>query len=122
MASTPRIVLASLIAYFCGEFCNSFVLAKMKLLTRGRFLWTRTIGSTIVGEAVDSLIFYPLAFLGVWSREQVVQVLISNYLLKVGWEAVMTPVTYRVVNALKRAEREDYYDRDTNFTPFSLSA
>ena len=120
--STPRIVVASLIAYFCGEFCNSYVLAKMKLLTRGRFLWMRTIGSTIAGEAVDSLIFYPLAFLGVWSREQVVQVLISNYLLKVGWEAVMTPVTYRVVNALKRAEHEDYYDRDTNFTPFSLSA
>jgi uncharacterized integral membrane protein (TIGR00697 family) len=119
---TPRIVFASLIAYFCGEFCNSFVLAKMKLITSGRFLWMRTIGSTIAGEAVDSLIFYPLAFLGVWSREQVIRVLISNYLLKVGWEAVMTPVTYRVVNALKRAEQEDYYDRDTNFTPFSLSA
>jgi len=120
--STPRIVLASLVAYFCGEFCNSYVLAKMKLLTRGRFLWTRTIGSTIVGEAVDSLIFYPLAFLGVWSSDLVAKVLVSNYLLKVGWEAVMTPVTYRVVNALKRAEHEDYYDRDTNFTPFSLSA
>jgi uncharacterized integral membrane protein (TIGR00697 family) len=120
--STPRIVMASLIAYFAGEFCNSYVLAKMKLLTSGRFLWTRTIGSTIVGEAVDSLIFYPLAFLGIWSRQQVLQVLVSNYLLKVGWETVMTPVTYRVVNALKRAEHEDYYDRDTNFTPFSLSA
>jgi uncharacterized integral membrane protein (TIGR00697 family) len=120
--STPRIVLASLVAYFCGEFCNSYVLAKMKLLTSGRFLWMRTIGSTIVGEAVDSLIFYPLAFLGVWSTDLVLKVLVSNYLLKVGWEAVMTPVTYRVVNALKRAEHEDYYDRDTNFTPFSLSA
>jgi uncharacterized integral membrane protein (TIGR00697 family) len=120
--STPRIVLASLIAYFCGEFCNSYVLAKMKLRTSGRFLWMRTIGSTIVGEAVDSLIFYPLAFLGVWSSDLVAKVLVSNYLLKVGWEAVMTPVTYRVVNALKRAEREDYYDRDTDFTPFSLSA
>jgi queuosine precursor transporter len=120
--STPRIVLASLVAYFCGEFCNSYVLAKMKLITSGRFLWMRTIGSTIAGEAVDSLIFYPLAFLGIWPRELVVQVLISNYLLKVGWETVMTPVTYRVVNALKRAEHEDYYDRDTNFTPFSLSA
>ena len=119
---TPRIVLASLVAYFCGEFCNSFVLAKMKLITSGRFLWMRTIGSTIAGEAVDSLIFYPLAFLGVWSREQVVQVLISNYLLKVGWETVMTPFTYRIVAFLKRAEQEDYYDRDTNFTPFSLSA
>ena len=120
--ATPRIVLASLVAYFAGEFCNSFVLAKMKLITSGRFLWMRTIGSTIAGEAVDSLIFYPLAFLGVWPRALVVQVLVSNYLLKVGWEAVMTPVTYRVVNALKRAEQEDYYDRDTNFTPFSLSA
>ncbi|MFL5519184.1 MAG: queuosine precursor transporter [Gemmatimonadales bacterium] len=120
--STPRIVLASLVAYFAGEFCNSYVLAKMKLRTGGRMLWLRTIGSTIVGEAVDSMIFYPLAFLGVWSRDLVIQVLISNYLLKVGWEAVMTPVTYRVVNALKRAEQEDYYDRDTNFTPFSLSA
>ena len=120
--STPRIVLASLVAYFCGEFCNSYVLAKMKLLTSGRLLWMRTIGSTIAGEAVDSLIFYPLAFVGIWPTELVVRVLISNYLLKVGWEAVMTPVTYRIVNALKRAEHEDYYDRGTNFTPFSLSA
>ena len=119
---TPRIVFASLVAYFSGEFCNSYVLAKMKLLTNGRFLWMRTIGSTIAGEAVDSAIFYPLAFLGLWPRELVVQVMISNYLLKVGWEAVMTPITYRVVNALKRAEQEDYYDRDTDFTPFSLSA
>jgi queuosine precursor transporter len=119
--ATPRIVLASLVAYFCGEFCNSYVLAKMKLKTSGRLLWTRTIGSTIAGELVDSLIFYPLAFLGVWTTDQVVRVLVSNYLLKVGWEAVMTPFTYRIVNALKRAEHEDYYDRDTNFTPFSLS-
>jgi uncharacterized integral membrane protein (TIGR00697 family) len=120
--STPRIVLASLIAYFAGEFTNSYVLAKMKLMTNGRFLWMRTIGSTIAGEAVDSVIFYPLAFLAIWPRALVVQVMISNYVLKVGWEAVMTPITYRVVNALKRAEQEDYYDRDTDFTPFSLSA
>src|SRR5437899_12286093 len=120
--STPRLVLAPLIAYFAGEFCNSYVLAKMKLLTSGRFLWTRTIGSTIVGEAVDSLIFYPLAFLGLWSNDLLLKVLVSNYLLQVGWEVVMTPLTYRVVHALKRAEHEDYYDRDTNFTPFSLSA
>jgi uncharacterized integral membrane protein (TIGR00697 family) len=120
--STWRIVAASLIAYFCGEFTNSYVLAKMKIVTEGRFLWMRTIGSTIAGEAVDSLIFYPLAFLGVWPNELVVRVLMSNYVLKVGWEAVMTPVTYRIVNALKRAEHEDYYDRDTDFTPFSLSA
>ena len=118
--ATWRIVLASLVAYFCGEFCNSFVLAKMKIFTAGRFLWTRTIGSTIVGEAVDSLVFYPLAFLGEWETELVVRVMLTNYTLKVLWEVVMTPVTYRVVNFLKRAEREDYFDRGTNFTPFSL--
>jgi uncharacterized integral membrane protein (TIGR00697 family) len=118
--ATPRIVLASLVAYFCGEFCNSYVLAKMKLFTEGRFLWARTIGSTIVGEAVDSLVFYPTAFLGAWETDLVLRVMVSNYVLKVLWEAVMTPVTYRVVGFLKRAEREDYYDRHTNFTPFSL--
>jgi hypothetical protein len=118
--STPRIVLASLVAYFCGEFCNSYVLAKMKLRTDGRLLWTRTIGSTIVGEAVDSVVFYPVAFLGVWPRELVLQVMLSNYSIKVLWEVVMTPVTYRVVAFLKRAESEDYFDRDTDFTPFSL--
>ena len=119
---TPRIALASLIAYFSGELTNSFVLAKMKIATAGRFLWARTIGSTIAGEAVDSLIFYPLAFLGVWTTRQVVAVMISNYLIKVGWEAVMTPFTYRIVNFLKRAEGEDYYDHGTDFTPFSLKA
>jgi queuosine precursor transporter len=118
--NTWRIVLASLIAYFCGEFCNSFVLAKMKLATNGRWLWTRTIGSTIAGELVDSLIFYPLAFLGTWENALVFKVMVTNYMLKVGWEVVMTPITYRVVGFLKRAESEDYYDRDTNFTPFSL--
>jgi len=117
---TPRIVLASLVAYFCGEFCNSYVLAKMKLATGGRLLWSRTIGSTIVGEAVDSVVFYPLAFLGAWETDLVVRVMVSNYLLKVVWEAVMTPFTYRVVNFLKRAESEDFFDRSTNFTPFSL--
>jgi len=118
--STPRIVLASLVAYFCGEFCNSYVLVKMKLRTGGRLLWTRTIGSTIVGEAVDSAVFYPVAFLVVWSNELVLQVMLSNYTIKVLWEVVMTPATYRVVNFLKRAESEDYFDRHTNFTPFSL--
>jgi hypothetical protein len=118
--STPRIVLASLVAYFSGEFCNSYVLARMKVSTAGRALWTRTIGSTIVGEAVDSVIFYPAAFLFVWETELVWRVMVSNYLLKVLWEALMTPFTYRIVNFLKRAEREDYFDRDTNFTPFSL--
>jgi hypothetical protein len=118
--ATPRIVLASLVAYFCGEFCNSFVLAKMKLATSGRHLWTRTIGSTIVGEAVDSAVFYPLAFLFVWETDLVLRVMLSNYLLKVLWEVAMTPFTYRIVNFLKRAESEDYFDRHTNFTPFSL--
>jgi uncharacterized integral membrane protein (TIGR00697 family) len=120
--STPRIVLASLVAYFCGEFCNSFVLAKMKLWTEGRMLWTRTIGSTIVGEAIDSVIFYPLAFLGLWSPGLVLSVMVGNYLLKVGWEVLITPFTYRIVSFLKRAESEDYFDRNTDFTPFSLQA
>jgi len=120
--STWRIVAASLVAYFCGEFCNSYVLAKMKIRTGGRFLWMRTIGSTILGEGVDSLIFYPAAFLGVWPRELVLQVMVGNYLAKVGWEVVNTPITYRVVNFLKRVESEDYFDRATDFTPFSLEA
>jgi uncharacterized integral membrane protein (TIGR00697 family) len=118
--STPRIVAASLIAYFCGEFCNSYVLAKMKVKTAGRFLWARTIGSTLVGEAVDSLIFYPLAFYGPWTADKVFAVMTANYMMKCGWEALMTPVTYRIVIFLKRAEHEDYFDRDTNFTPFSI--
>lgn len=120
--STPRIILASLCAFWAGEFANSFVLAKMKIRTDGRFLWLRTIGSTIVGEGVDSLIFYPLAFYGAtgWTPRQVLMVMATNYVLKVGWEAVATPFTYRVVNFLKRVEHEDYYDRETKFTPFSL--
>lgn len=117
---TPRIVLASLIAFFCGEFANSFVLAKLKIKTAGRFLWLRTIGSTIVGEGVDSLLFYPIAFYGIWSNDLLVTVMITNYALKTAWETVITPVTYMVVGFLKRAENEDYYDRKTNFTPFSL--
>ena len=119
---TWRIVAASMLAYFCGEFCNSFVLAKMKVRTEGRYLWARTIGSTIVGEAVDSLVFYPLAFFGRWSTDQLLTVMVTNYALKVAWEALMTPFTYRIVNMLKRAEHEDYFDKDTNFTPFSLDA
>ena len=117
---TWRIVLASLLAFWAGEFANSFVLAKLKLMTNGKLLWTRTIGSTAVGEAVDSSIFYPLAFFGTWSNEQVISVMIGNYVLKVLWEAVSTPLTYAVVNFLKRAEHEDYFDRDTDFNPFSL--
>jgi uncharacterized integral membrane protein (TIGR00697 family) len=117
---TPRIVIASITAFWAGEFTNSFVLAKMKLLTRGRFLWTRTIGSTIAGEAVDSLIFYPVAFYGFWTNELLLKVMITNYAIKVGWEAVITPVTYKFVNFLKRAENEDYYDWDTDFNPFKV--
>jgi uncharacterized integral membrane protein (TIGR00697 family) len=118
--STWRIALASLLGYFCGEFANSFTLAKLKVQTEGRFLWVRTIGSTIVGEACDTLVFYPLAFFGVWSNELLLAVMGANYIIKVSWEVVVTPVTYRLVGALKRAEGEDYYDRETNFTPFSL--
>lgn len=117
---TPRIVIASITAFWAGEFTNSFVLAKMKLLTRGRFLWTRTIGSTIAGEAVDSLIFYPVAFYGFWTNELLLKVMVTNYAIKVGWEAVITPVTYKVVNFLKKAENEDYYDWDTDFNPFKV--
>jgi uncharacterized integral membrane protein (TIGR00697 family) len=117
---TWRIVLASLLGFWAGEFTNSFVLAKMKVKTGGRWLWMRTIGSTVAGEAVDSLIFYPIAFLGTWSNEQVVSVMIGNYLLKVLWETVATPFTYVIVDFLKRVEHEDYFDRDTDFNPFTL--
>jgi uncharacterized integral membrane protein (TIGR00697 family) len=120
--STWRIALASMIAYFCGEFVNSFVLAKMKILTEGRWLWTRTIGSTIFGEGVDSLIFYPLAFYGtgIIPNDKLPLVMFAQFVGKVGVEVVFTPVTYAIVGALKRAEHEDYYDRHTRFTPFSL--
>ncbi len=94
----------------------------MKLMTNGKWLWTRTIGSTVGGECVDSLIFYPLAFAGIWATADVIQVMITNYAFKVIWEILATPVTYRVVNFLKRAEHEDYFDRNTKFTPFSLEA
>ncbi|GAC1300072.1 MAG: queuosine precursor transporter [Isosphaeraceae bacterium] len=117
---TWRVAIASMIGFFAGEFVNSFTLAKMKILTRGRYLWTRTIGSTIVGEAADSLFFYPIAFLGQWTPAQLVEVMIMNYLLKVGWEVVATPITYLVVGRLKRVEHEDFYDVNTDFTPFSL--
>jgi uncharacterized integral membrane protein (TIGR00697 family) len=120
--STWRIVGASIIAFWSGSFVNSYVLAKMKILTGGRWLWTRTIGSTICGEAVDSGLFYSLAFGGTWEGNFLVRVMVTQYVLKTAWEVVITPVTYRVVAFLKRAEREDYYDTDTDFTPFSLQA
>jgi len=114
----PRIVLASIVAFWAGEFANSFVLAKMKLATRGRMLWARTIGSTVVGQAIDSLIFYPLAFWGVWDGHTLLVVLLTQWALKVGWEALLTPVTYAVVGFLKRREGIDVYDEGTDFTPF----
>lgn len=120
--NTPRIVAASMLAYFCGEFVNSYVLAKMKLATQGRWLWTRTIGSTIAGEAVDSALFYPLAFYGagIIPDDKLPLVMVAQFLTKVGVEIVFTPATYRVVAFLKRVENEDYYDRDTNFSPFTV--
>ena len=120
--NTWRIVAASMFAYFCGEFVNSFVLAKLKILTAGRWLWMRTIGSTIVGEAVDSALFYPLAFwgTGIIPDDKLPLVMMAQFFTKVGVEVVFTPVTYKVVNFLKRAEGEDYYDRHTKFTPFTL--
>ena len=119
---TPRIVFASLIAFWAGELVNAYIMARMKVWTQGRHLWTRTIGSTIFGQGVDSIIFYPLAFMGVWSDEQLLAVLLSNFALKVAWEALLTPVTYRVVGFLKKAEQEDYYDTETDFTPFSVKS
>jgi queuosine precursor transporter len=117
--STWRIVAASMIAFWAGEFVNSFVLAKMKILTQGRHLWSRTIGSTFFGQAVDSAIFYPVAFLGIWSNEQVLLVMVTNWLLKVLWEALLTPVTYVVVGWLKRREGAEVFDSDTDFSPFA---
>jgi len=117
-----RVAGASMIAYFCGEFVNSFVLAKMKIMTGGRWLWTRTIGSTIAGEAVDSALFYPLALYGsgIIPNDELPAVMAFQFVAKVLVEVAFTPITYRIVGLLKRAEREDYYDRDTRFTPFSL--
>jgi uncharacterized integral membrane protein (TIGR00697 family) len=120
--NTPRIVAASVIAFWCGSFVNSYVLAKMKLWTQGRWLWTRTVGSTICGEAVDSALFYSIAFYGLWDHRLLITVMVTQYVLKSLWEILMTPVTYQVVNFLKRTEQQDYYDRHTNFTPFSLRA
>lgn len=118
-----RIVLASITAFWVGEFTNSYVLARMKLWTGGKLLWTRTIGSTIVGQGLDSLIFYPLAFYGLagWPPEQLMQVVISQWLIKTAWEALLTPFTYIAVNRLKQAEGVEIFDTDTNFSPFAKS-
>jgi uncharacterized PurR-regulated membrane protein YhhQ (DUF165 family) len=117
--STWRIVLASVIAFWAGEFVNAFVLAKLKILTQGKHLWSRTIGSTVFGQAVDSLLFYPIAFLGVWETNDVLMVLVTNWALKVLWEVVLTPVTYMVVGWLKNREGVEVFDTDTEFSPFA---
>ncbi|MCG3122193.1 MAG: hypothetical protein GIKADHBN_00574 [Phycisphaerales bacterium] len=132
----PRIIAASIFAFWLGDFANSYVLAKMKVFTRGRFLWMRTIGSTIVGQGVDSIVFYPLAFASIeplfgkenlpaflqggWAMKTILGVATFNWIFKVCVEVVMTPATYAICNFLKKAEHEDYYDTNTNFTPFSL--
>jgi uncharacterized integral membrane protein (TIGR00697 family) len=120
--NTPRIIAASIIAFWSGSFVNSYVLAKMKLWTGGRWLWTRTVGSTVCGELVDSALFYTIAFAGLWSTDKLVPIMMTQYVLKSGWEILATPLTYKIVGFLKRAEHEDYFDRNTRFTPFSLQA
>ena len=118
--NTWRIVLGSMIAFWAGDFVNSFVLAKMKVMMAGKHLWMRTIGSTILGQGVDSMIFYPIAFYGVWETSTLLAVVAFNWMFKVSIEVLFTPVTYAVVGFLKRAEQEDYFDEGTDFTPFSI--
>lgn len=121
-SNVPRTVICSMLAYFAGEFSNSYTLAKMKILTKGKYLWTRTIGSTLVGEGVDTLIFYPLAFGGLiaFPWHLIFKVMLANYFLKVMWEVFATPVTYKVVAYLKKKEKEDYFDYKTDFNPFLI--
>lgn len=118
---TPRLLFASFIAYLAGEFLNSFVLAKMKIATNGRWLWSRTITSTLVGQLVDSALFISLAFAAILPPAEIIRLVITQWLFKSIYEAVATPFTYWVVNALKRAENEDFYDRETDFNPLKLS-
>lgn len=118
--NTWRIVAGSMLAFWAGSLVNSYVLAKMKIWSGGRHLWMRTIGSTAVGEAVDSSLFYVIAFYGIWPNDQIVVVAITQYFLKTGWEVLATPLTYRVVAWLKRVEHEDHYDLNTQFSPFRL--
>src|SRR5690606_4789699 len=118
--NTWRIVCASIVASWVGDFVNSFVMAKMKVMTQGKMLWTRTIGSTVVGQGVDSLMFYPIAFAGIWTFDTLLAVIAFNWAFKISVEILMTPVTYYVVARLKEVEDEDYYDSGTDFTPFSL--
>jgi len=119
--STWRIVAASILAFWIGDFVNAYIMARMKVWTRGRHLWTRTIGSTVFGQGVDSLVFYPIAFYGIWASDTLLTVLLFNFVFKVMVEVLMTPATYLAVAALKRAENEDFYDDATDFTPFSLA-
>jgi uncharacterized integral membrane protein (TIGR00697 family) len=119
--NTWRIVIASITAFWAGSLANGYVMAKLKIRTAGKHLWIRTIGSTAVGEAIDSSLFYMLAFYAIWPTEQVIAVAIAQYFLKTGWEVIMTPVTYKIVAWLKNKEQEDYFDNDTNFTPFRVS-
>lgn len=118
--NTWRIVIGSMIAFWAGSLTNSFVLAKMKIYTNGKYLWMRMIGSTAVGELVDSSLFYMLAFYAIWPTEQVIAVAIAQYFMKTGWEVLATPLTYKIVAFLKRRESEDYYDRNTDFNPFAV--
>lgn len=121
LGQTPRIVLGSMLAFWAGEFVNSYVLAKMKVATKGRWLWTRTIASTLFGEGVDTVVFLLVAFWGVLPIELLISIAISNYIFKVGIEVLFTPATYSIVGFLKRKENEDYYDVDTDFNPFVLT-
>ena len=121
LGGTWRIVLASVIAYLAGELSNSFTLAKMKLATKGRWLWSRTIGSTLVGEAIDTTVFMFIAFWGVLPLDLFIAVGVSGYFFKCSVEVIFTPITYLVTNWLKKQENEDYYDTKTNFNPFKLS-
>jgi len=120
LGQTPRIVAASLIAYFIGEFSNSYIMARMKVLTKGKWLAARTITSTIAGQGIDTIIFVLIAFFGVYSNSLLIAIIISNYVFKVLMEVAFTPVTYKIVNGLKRAEGVDYYDRGTDFNPFKF--
>jgi uncharacterized integral membrane protein (TIGR00697 family) len=117
---TWRIVLGSILAFWVGDFVNSYVMARMKVWTKGKHLWSRTISSTMVGQLVDSAIFYPIAFYGLWDTSYLIGLAAFNWVFKISVEVVLTPVTYAVVGWLKREEREDYYDKNTSFTPFSL--
>lgn len=118
--NTWRIVVASMLAFWVGDFVNSYVMAKMKVLTEGRMLWTRTIGSTLCGQSIDSLLFYPVAFYGIMDNKTLGALMVFNVLFKIGVEVLFTPLTYWVVAKLKKAEGIDTFDRDTVFTPFSL--